>query len=77
MRTGLIILFAVALLVGGALVFAISRDVGPTAGTAFPDRGATGTRIEAPGTTVESDQDKTRIEAPGVNIVVPKDRAEN
>jgi hypothetical protein len=35
-----------------------------------------GVRVEAPGTRVETDTDKTRIQAPGVDITVPK-RDEN
>jgi hypothetical protein len=33
-----------------------------------------GTRIEAPGTTVESNEGGTRVQAPGVDITVPKDK---
>jgi len=31
-----------------------------------------GTRVEAPGTKVESDSEGTRVQAPGVDITVPK-----
>lgn len=65
-NTLLFILAAVVLLVG-AIVIAQN-----TSRVSVSDN--SGTRVEAPGTTVESDREKTRIQAPGVDVTVPRDK---
>ena len=73
MRTGLIVLLALALLVG-AIVFVSSRTAN-TPGTSAVS-GSEGTHVEAPGTSIKTDESGTRVQAPGVDITVPaqKDR---
>ncbi len=71
-RSTLLLILVVAVLVGGAVLIAGYDESDPSPGAAVSDN--EGTRVEAPGTTVESDRDKTRIQAPGVDITVPKDR---
>ncbi|WP_295557315.1 hypothetical protein [uncultured Hyphomicrobium sp.] len=71
-RTTLLVIASLFVLLGGAVFLAQSgalESSGPTAGT-----NVGGTRIEAPGTRIESDNDKTRIQAPGVDITVPRDK---
>lgn len=65
-RSTLLILVTAVVLMGGALMIAQKNATGPAVSS------GEGTRIEAPGTTVESDNEKTRIQAPGVDITVPK-----
>lgn len=67
-RSTLLVLVAAFALVGGAVLVAQSDALGPS--HAPSER----TRVDAPGTTVESDNDKVRIQAPGVDITVPKDK---
>ncbi len=68
-RNTLLFIIAAFVVAGGAVVVAQNATL---------DRSTVsneaGTRIEAPGTTVESDGDKTRIRAPGVDITVPRDK---
>jgi hypothetical protein len=72
MRTGLILVLAVTLL-AGVIVF-VSTQNANSPGTTEASNDAT--RIEAPGTSVQSDETGTRVQAPGVDITVPaaKDR---
>lgn len=65
-RTTLLILVAAVVLMGGALAIAQRDASGPAVSS------GEGTRVDAPGTTVESDNEKIRIQAPGVDITVPK-----
>jgi hypothetical protein len=67
-RSTLLIIFAVFALVGGAVFLTQSNSPGPSVSS------ESGTRIDAPGTRVESDSEKTRIQAPGVDITVPRDK---
>ncbi len=67
-RSTLLVIIAAFVILGGAVILA--QNTGTTTyGTADE-----GTRVEAPGTRVESDSDKTRIQAPGVDITVPKNK---
>lgn len=70
-RSTLLIIIAVFVLVGGAVILGQNNASGPSIS------GGEGTRVEAPGTRVESDREKTRIQAPGVDITVPKDKDGN
>jgi len=65
-RSTLLLLAAALLLLGGAILVAQPDPQGASMSS------NDGTRIEAPGTTVETDQDKTRVQAPGVDITVPR-----
>jgi hypothetical protein len=65
-RTTLLSIIAVFVVAGGAVILAQNTTVDHSA--------SEGTRVEAPGTKVETDGDKTRIQAPGVDITVPKDK---
>jgi hypothetical protein len=65
-RTTLLIIVAAFLVLGGAVFLAQNTTVDHSASEA--------TRVEAPGTKVETDGDKTRIQAPGVDITVPRDK---
>lgn len=65
-RTTLLITVAVFVVAGGAVILAQNTTVDHPA----PE----GTRVEAPGTKVETDSDKTRIQAPGVDITVPREK---
>ena len=65
-RNALLLVVTIAILVVGASILLQSNT--PTASVSTSD----GTRIEAPGTKVESNDDQTRIQAPGVDITVPK-----
>jgi hypothetical protein len=67
-RNTLLLVMAVAVLILGALIL-LQKDNSATSVSSNE-----GTRVEAPGTTVESDKDQTRIEAPGVDITVPRDK---
>lgn len=69
-NTMLIILAAFALL-GGAAIVAQTSSTGTSVSN------DDGTRVEAPGTTVESDREGTRIQAPGVDITVPRDKSDD
>jgi hypothetical protein len=69
-RSTLLIVLAAFLVLGGAFIVAQSNSPNTSVS------GESGTRIEAPGTRVETDSDKTRIQAPGVDITVPKDKSE-
>jgi hypothetical protein len=66
-RPVLIIAIAILVLVGAALVFG-NHSGTSTVSTDTPS----GTRIEAPGTRVETSDDGTRVQAPGVDITIPK-----
>lgn len=68
-RPVLIIAIAILVLVGAALVFG-NHSGTSTVSTDAPS--GTGTRIEAPGTRVETSEDGTRVQAPGVDITIPK-----
>lgn len=71
-RTPLLVIAALFVILGGALLLAQSDAFGPNqATTVSTDEG---TRVEAPGTKVERDNEKTRIQAPGVDITVPRDK---
>lgn len=59
-RTMLLVIIAAFVILGGVVILA--QNTGTTYGPAD-----TGTRVEAPGTRIESDNDKTRIQAPGVD----------
>ena len=68
-RPVLIIAIAIAVLIGAALVFGNH----PGTSTVSTDGSTnTGTRVDAPGTRVETSEDGTRVQAPGVDITVPK-----
>jgi hypothetical protein len=67
-RNALVLILAIAVLLLGAILLMPNND--PTTSVTSNE----GTRVEAPGTKVESDRDKTRIQAPGVDITVPRDK---
>lgn len=67
----LLIVLGLFVVLGAAIVIAMQRE---PAATAVSDN--EGTRIEAPGTRVDTDPDGTRIQAPGVDITVPHDKAD-
>ena len=68
-RTAVLITVAILFVAGGAVLLAQNQSsVDTTAGE--------GTRIDAPGTRVESNESGTRVQAPGVDITVPKDKSE-
>ncbi|MGE0023474.1 MAG: hypothetical protein AB7S70_07580 [Hyphomicrobium sp.] len=68
-RNALLVLLAAFVMLGGAVLIAQSDRGAPSPGPT-----ETGSRIEAPGTTVETDRDKTRVQAPGVDITIPRDK---
>lgn len=70
MARSTLMLILVALLVLGA-VFAFASRPTTTATSVSTEQG---TRVDAPGTTVQTDRDQTRIQAPGVDITVPRDK---
>jgi hypothetical protein len=72
-RPVLIIALAIAVLIGAALVFG-NHPGTPTVSTdgSTSTSTSTGTRVDAPGTRVETNEDGTRVQAPGVDITVPK-----
>lgn len=63
-----LLLAALAVLAIGALLLLPNND--PTTSVSTTE----GTRVEAPGTRVETNDDQTRIQAPGVDITVPRDK---
>lgn len=69
-RSTLIIVLVAFLVLGGAIIFAQTN----APSTSVSSEGEGGTRIDAPGTRVETDTDKTRIQAPGVDITVPREK---
>ncbi|MGD9511006.1 MAG: hypothetical protein AB7X49_20915 [Geminicoccaceae bacterium] len=68
-RNALLVLLAAFVVLGGAVLLAQSDRGGPWSVST-----ETGSRIEAPGTTVQTDRDKTRVQAPGVDISIPRDK---
>ncbi|MCC7251851.1 hypothetical protein [Hyphomicrobium sp.] len=68
-RSTLIIIIAAFAVLGGAVLLAQNDRLA----TSVSDN--EGTRVEAPGTRVETDRDSTRIQAPGVDITVPRDKS--
>lgn len=66
--TVLILLAILAIVLGGAFMLTQNDALGPSVST------NEGTRVEAPGTRIDSDRDRTRIQAPGVDITIPKDK---
>ena len=70
-RSVLLLILAIVVLAGGAALIAGYDERAPT--SVSTDEG---TRVDAPGTRVESDRDKTRVQAPGVDITIPKDRSD-
>lgn len=70
-RTTLLVI-ALIVLLGGAVVVSQSGAFGPSTSTAVSTE--EGTRIDAPGTRVETNSEGTRVQAPGVDITVPKDK---
>jgi len=74
-RNALLVLLAAFVIVGGAVLVAQSdRDGAASVSRETSASTETGTRIEAPGTTVETNRDTTRVQAPGVDITVPRDK---
>lgn len=71
-RTALLVIVALFVVLGGALILAQSNTFSPSGSTTVSTE--EGTRVDAPGTRVESDGDKTRIQAPGVDITVPRNK---
>ncbi|MDQ8697522.1 hypothetical protein [Hyphomicrobium sp. LHD-15] len=69
-RSTLIIVLAAFLVLGGAII--VAQTNAPS--TSVSSDRESGTRIDAPGTRVETDADKTRIQAPGVDITVPREK---
>lgn len=67
-NTTLLVIIGLVVILGAAIILAQNRPVGTAVTT------NEGTRVEAPGTRVESDRDSTRIQAPGVDITVPRDK---
>ncbi|WP_439542886.1 hypothetical protein [Hyphomicrobium sp.] len=70
-RPVLILALAIAVLIGAALVFG-NHPGTSTVSTDTPVSTDTGTRVDAPGTRVETSDEGTRVQAPGVDITVPK-----
>jgi hypothetical protein len=68
-----LVIAAVCFLVLAGVAIAVSTGERPGPMVATDDA----TRVEAPGTRVETDADKTRVQAPGVDITVPKNKDEN
>ena len=70
-RAATLLIIAAFVVLGGALILVRDDTPGPSVSR------EEGTRIEAPGTRVETDRDGTRVQAPGVDITVPKNKDEN
>lgn len=70
-RTTLLVITVVVLL-GGAVFLSQSGAFGPSPSTTVSTED--GTRVDAPGTRVETNSEGTRVQAPGVDITVPKDK---
>jgi hypothetical protein len=64
-RNTLLLVMALTVLLLGAFIL---MQTTPTATSVTTDEG---TKVQAPGTRVESNDDQTRIQAPGVDITVP------
>lgn len=67
-------MFAVMLAAAVVAVLTIGLVAGPNLQTTPQTNNST--RVEAPFTSVESNDDKTRVRAPFVDIEVPKDKKE-
>ena len=79
--TVLIAVAAIAVVLIGMIVVAQDRGPAPVTGGADTRIDAPGTRVEsdnsgttvnAPGTSVDTNESGTRIQAPGVDITVPR-----
>ncbi len=67
-RSTLLIVIALFLAIGGAVL--VAQNNATTTSVSTED----GTRVEAPGTRVETNSEGTRVQAPGVDITVPKSK---
>ena len=65
----------VVLAAGAVALLTIGLVAAPNLQTTTP-QATDSTRVEAPFTSVDSNEDKTRVRAPFVDIEVPKDKKE-